>query len=318
MEVDYLSSSLFNTAQAGSDYKSVQATLAFDPAPGPQTQTIPVAILGDTEPEADETFLVILADPRRFLPLLNISVPIPLANATGRGQILNDDAEEVVGPVNLDAETQALFSRATYNRRNRQYSINVRIENTSSTTITGPLMLVITDTGDPSVGLINADGLTLEGHSFYDLSALLPQSVFFPDGLLAPGAQTTDLTLVLNNPNRRRFTLQTNVIQGDLPATKPVADLPAAYELAQNTPNPFNPDTQIRYQLATAGPVSLVVYNMLGQAVRTLAEGVHQAGTYQVRWDGRDQQGQAQASGLYIYRLVINGQVFSRRMALLK
>ncbi len=81
---------------------------------------------------------------------------------------------------------------------------------------------------------------------------------------------------------------------------------PAAYELLPNYPNPFNPETHIRYQLAAPGQVSLKIYNLLGQTVATLVEEFQPAGFYEVRWDGRTLSGSEAASGLYFYRLQVN------------
>ncbi len=68
-------------------------------------------------------------------------------------------------------------------------------------------------------------------------------------------------------------------------------------------PNPFNSSTQILFHLAQAGPVQLSLYDLAGQKVRILVEGHWPAGTHQVKWDGRDEEGQAVASGVYFYRL---------------
>jgi hypothetical protein len=102
----------------------------------------------------------------------------------------------------------------------------------------------------------------------------------------------------------------------DLAADKD--SLPSAFYLAQNRPNPFNANTQISYQLPQDGEVSLVIYNVLGQPIRTLHKGHHAAGFHQVVWDGRNDHGQAVASGLYIYRLESGTQSLIRRLMLLK
>lgn len=78
---------------------------------------------------------------------------------------------------------------------------------------------------------------------------------------------------------------------------------PGEYVLHQNFPNPFNIECQIAYQLPEAGDVSLIVYNLLGQRIRVLAEGKRQAGYYQITWDGMDDSGQEVSSGVYCSRL---------------
>jgi hypothetical protein len=95
--------------------------------------------------------------------------------------------------------------------------------------------------------------------------------------------------------------------------------VPKAYVLSQNYPNPFNPQTTIRYDLPEPGVVRLSVYNVLGQMVRRLADGRRFSGTYSVIWDGRDGSGREVASGVYLYRLEVEGQsVQTRRMVLLR
>lgn len=84
--------------------------------------------------------------------------------------------------------------------------------------------------------------------------------------------------------------------------------------LDQNKPNPFNPSTEISYQTAQDGLVTLKIYNMLGQEAATLVNEQKQTGTYKVRFDGS-----ALSSGMYFYKLFINGAAIdSRRMLLLK
>ena len=91
-----------------------------------------------------------------------------------------------------------------------------------------------------------------------------------------------------------------------------------AFTLAQNYPNPFNPHTRIDYQLAQAGPVSLTIYNTLGQRLRVLVQEKRAAGVHQVAWDGRDASGREVADGVYVYRLASSHGVLTRRMLRLK
>ena len=98
-------------------------------------------------------------------------------------------------------------------------------------------------------------------------------------------------------------------------AAKAVA---SASGLAPNAPNPFNSSTQIAYHLSSSGPVQLVIYNVLGQPVRTLVNEFQGAGSYQVQWDARDQQGASLSSGIYITRLSYPEGVQTRRLLYLK
>ena len=85
-----------------------------------------------------------------------------------------------------------------------------------------------------------------------------------------------------------------------------------------NLPNPFNPSTQIFYQIAEAGDIQLAIYNSLGQQVKVLVRSAQNAGRYQILWDGTDAVGKPVASGVYIYRLVNGPNVATGRMLMLK
>ena len=100
-----------------------------------------------------------------------------------------------------------------------------------------------------------------------------------------------------------------------LAAAKAVA---ATSGLAPNVPNPFNSATQIAYHLSSPGPVQLVIYNVLGQPVRTLVDQFQTAGSYQVQWDARDQRGVSLSSGVYITRLSYPGGEQTQRLLYLK
>ncbi len=94
--------------------------------------------------------------------------------------------------------------------------------------------------------------------------------------------------------------------------------VPDDFSLDQNYPNPFNAGTVIPFSLPTAGPVELVVFNLAGQKVVTLADGMRPAGSYRLQWDGRDNGGRELASGLYLYRLQAEQRVETRKLLLLR
>ena len=94
---------------------------------------------------------------------------------------------------------------------------------------------------------------------------------------------------------------------------------PTTFALADNYPNPFNPSTTIRYALPEASDVELTVYNVAGQAVRTLVSEQQSAGRYVVEWDATNDSGHRLSSGLYFYRLEVGGQFHDvKKMLLLK
>jgi len=96
-----------------------------------------------------------------------------------------------------------------------------------------------------------------------------------------------------------------------------LSTLPTVFALDQNYPNPFNPSTQIEYSLPKSGRVTLTIYNIMGQQVAKLVDGIQEAGVYNVQWNASNL-----ASGMYIYRINVdheNGNfTASKRLMLLK
>ena len=89
--------------------------------------------------------------------------------------------------------------------------------------------------------------------------------------------------------------------------------------LEQNYPNPFNSGTVIDFALSERRDVELLVFNLAGQQVATLVEGVREAGMYAIHWDGRDDDGRQLASGVYLYRLRVGKQqVETRKLVLIR
>lgn len=101
------------------------------------------------------------------------------------------------------------------------------------------------------------------------------------------------------------------------------AELPKTFALHQNAPNPFNPETVIRYELPKAGKVFLTIYNLNGQRVRTLKDGEQPAGRHSALWNGSDDRDQQVASGTYFCRIEVrarNGEEFiaTRKLSILR
>ena len=100
--------------------------------------------------------------------------------------------------------------------------------------------------------------------------------------------------------------------------TSDQASVPQAFSLAQNAPNPFNGETLIRFALPQPSQVELTIYNLLGQPVAVLVQGPSAAGSFSVRWDGRDQTGRAVTSGVYLYQLRAGEYTEVRKLLLLQ
>jgi len=110
----------------------------------------------------------------------------------------------------------------------------------------------------------------------------------------------------------------------DVPWTDEVKVEVKTYQLSQNYPNPFNPTTVIVYYLPDLGyqpaEVELSIYNLLGKAVRTLVKERQHPGEHRAVWDGKDDDGNDVASGIYFYRLKVSGVDFlkAKKMILIR
>lgn len=145
-----------------------------------------------------------------------------------------------------------------------------------------------------------------------------------------------DITPIeLENPNHSLMLVYTEVVDGSSNclsltpefaginfAPSPVVPednlLPKSFSLAQNAPNPFNPQTRIAYDLPNAAKVRLEIYNVLGQQIKTLVDEFQEAGSKSVIWDGRDNSGTTVASGIYFYRMDAGDFSDTRKMMMLK
>ena len=94
--------------------------------------------------------------------------------------------------------------------------------------------------------------------------------------------------------------------------------LPSETDLQQNAPNPFNSETVISWFLLQPGPARLEVFALTGQRQAVLHRGPLPAGRHRIHWDGRDSEGRALASGVYLYRLVSADGVLTRKLTLLR
>ena len=90
------------------------------------------------------------------------------------------------------------------------------------------------------------------------------------------------------------------------------------YQPGAKLPNPFNPTTSIRYSIEEPGLVSLDIYNVKGQLVKTLYHGNAEVGGHTVTWNGLDNSGNACSSGVYFYRLRTPNTSIIRKMLMLK
>ncbi|UCE05621.1 MAG: T9SS type A sorting domain-containing protein, partial [bacterium] len=156
---------------------------------------------------------------------------------------------------------------------------------------------VDTKTDWQTIGFVQGKGTTT-----------LPQTYAFTDSDVSPGIwyyrlKQQDLDGQIN---------YSQIIEVDL--------LPTQFSLYQNYPNPFNSWTIIKYELpAGEHQVKFIIYDLLGHQIRTLVDEDNQpAGAYQINWDGRDDTGNAVASGVYFYRLQAGNRIFIKKMVLIE
>jgi parallel beta-helix repeat protein len=125
-------------------------------------------------------------------------------------------------------------------------------------------------------------------------------------GLNAEALKTAGELVVLRFEGKAAMSLvsaeartSTNAVLETKLRTPSVSDVPAEFALQQNYPNPFNPSTTVSYALPSVSDVRIAVYNVLGEEVATLMNGVQEAGYYTVQWNGTDGRGQHVTSGVY-------------------
>lgn len=139
-----------------------------------------------------------------------------------------------------------------------------------------------------------------------------------------PALEPTEDPAIVIESGQSSIVEFTTPVASKIALSKPVAgnveDAEVAYSfgLGQNYPNPFNPATAISYTLPGSANVSLIVYNVLGQQVKTLVNDFQASGAYTVRWDGLDALNRQVATGTYIYRLIANDQVALKKMTFAK
>jgi hypothetical protein len=139
------------------------------------------------------------------------------------------------------------------------------------------------------------------------------------DSRWSPPSVSASLTVIANDGiNEGRAVAEHLVVDNATRVDDADEVRPSEYALRQNHPNPFNPETRIQFELSKPSSVKIEIYDVQGQKIRSLVNEEKPAGAYTVTWDGRMDNGESAASGIYFYRLVAGDFRQTRKMALLR
>ncbi|MEK9136686.1 MAG: Omp28-related outer membrane protein [Bacteroidota bacterium] len=126
------------------------------------------------------------------------------------------------------------------------------------------------------------------------------------------------IVFVQNNTDKKVQQVEFVEVSSLTSVGEPVNGVPTTFAISQNYPNPFNPRTAVDYAVSQQSFVSIKVYNLLGQEVRTLVSEEKALGVYKAEWDGRDNVGREVPSGMYMYKMIAGSFSETRKMLLLK
>ena len=122
--------------------------------------------------------------------------------------------------------------------------------------------------------------------------------------------------IVFSSAPEALFIDRVRLNEGRIPVRVANSEAPTLHRLHPNHPNPFNPETTLRYDVAKAGTVRLSIYTLTGQLVRVLVDGDRPAGAHAVIWDGTDEAGKAVASSVYLCRMEVDAYRAVRKLVL--
>jgi len=145
------------------------------------------------------------------------------------------------------------------------------------------------------------------------------QETYFVNGVLALQKIAAVSMEAVTTEQSNAYTLMSGRTSTEEVTTDHTAESdPKSFALSQNFPNPFNPESEISYDLPNDSWVKLSIYNISGQKVKTLVDGFEAAGHKTVIWDGKNEKGEQVASGVYFYRLEAGDFTATKKMVLLR
>lgn len=221
--------------------------------------------------------------------------------------------DDIVFPMSEDSSMPLYYQTAnalTFNlvNLNQAVSQNIVVRNLGSAALTGTITV-------PAVVNLSFNGAPVSDTYNYSIPAL--GNGVFNIGLLLNSTLNMDdfITITSNDPATPNQQISLHI---DTVANNDPNEIPLVTKLEGNYPNPFNPETTIRFALKDKGEVKISIFNSKGQLVKTLVDGNYKAGNHSVVWNGTDNHGKAISSGVYLYRLNTAGISQTRKMMLMK
>lgn len=302
----------------GDDWAFRTAT-PFEPFPAGVTVNVGIA-LGSSSSVNDTlyNFPVVLEPGQTYVAVLSgVRFPqLHTANPDGRDielDFFETDSARMVSSISGQVDFQVMHGVTDAPK------VDVQIREAGGATIVDNLGYgdisdyVASAPGAFTLDVTDSTGSTNVASFTADLSALADSAVtVFASGFLVPGT---------NEPAFGLFAALPGGAVVELPVVVGIADnanIPTTFAISQNYPNPFNPTTSIKYQLPQTADVTITIYNLLGQKVRTLVNEKKEPGYYEVAWNGLNDHDVQVATGLYIYRIKAADFVSSKKMLLLK
>jgi hypothetical protein len=215
-----------------------------------------------------------------------------------------------------------------------EFTVRVRLNNNPGAVKGIHFAIPYDDSRLEFVGVTQSDELGGSGYPVFFDSRVINNSIHVSlvllggQSVIGGSGEIAELTFTL--PEMSDFSLSFETIdirdgqnhliyaRGEGLEYSPTPELPATYGLNQNYPNPFNLQARISYQMPEAGLVTIRVYNIRGQVVRTLVDEYREAGYHFEVWDGRSDAGREVASGVYTYRMEADNFSASKKMVLIE
>lgn len=156
--------------------------------------------------------------------------------------------------------------------------------------------------------------------------------IFYSDASIDTGKHYILNTLTMNQDDLENYNLNINdtkmasdhlplvfdILVDDNVGIKKSDELPSSFYVYNNYPNPFNPTTQIDYNLLEDKYVNVIIYNVKGKRVKTLVNKIQTLGFHSLRWDARNDIGEKVSAGVYIYKIQTEKYTATKKMVLLK